>query len=353
MGKSKAIDRNRHIREYLPYYVKLPQAPNYAVLISGPWGIGKTFLVKKILKEQFKDDPTGYTYVSLYGLTSSEQIDIALLEAHFPAWRLVKAAGRVTDSLLKTFGLDFNADIKPADILKKDKERLYVFDDLERCAMTVDEVLGYINRFIEHHECRVVIVANENEIKDQDSYASKREKLIGKVLQAQPVTEEALADFISKLKSKATRELLTSRTTEKLAVYSQSGFNNLRILQQSLWDFERLAKAIDPSYFDLKDPITALLQLFLALSFELKSGKIEKDDLSDRLDKIVAGGVTKDEGAKKANRLYVASKKYDLYLHADYLPEPLLIDILASGLVDQDAVLCLHVRQPILCAAEG
>jgi sigma54-dependent transcription regulator len=71
MGKSETIDRNRHIREYLRYYVKLAQAPHYAVLIGGPWGIGKTFLVKKILEEQFKSDPTGYTYVSLYGLTSS------------------------------------------------------------------------------------------------------------------------------------------------------------------------------------------------------------------------------------------------------------------------------------------
>lgn len=353
MGKSEAIDRNRHIREYLPYYVNLPQAPHYAVLINGPWGIGKSFLVKKILKEQFKNDPTGYTYVSLYGLTSSEQIDVALLEAHFPAWRLVKAAGRVTDSLLKKFGLDLNADIKPADILRKDKDRLYVFDDLERCAMGADEVLGYINRFVDHHECRVVIVANEKEIKDQ-AYASKREKLIGKVLQAQPVTEEALADFISKLKSKATRELLSSRTSEILAIYNQSGFNNLRILQQSLWDFERLVKAIDPSYLDLKDPITALLQLFLALAFEFKSGTIVEDDLSVRLDKIVAGSVSRDEEAKKANRLYVASQKYeDLYLHADYLSEPLLVDILARGLVDQGEVRAFMSANPHYVRPKG
>jgi hypothetical protein len=261
MGKSETIDRNRHIREYLRYYVKLAQAPHYAVLIGGPWGIGKTFLVKKILEEQFKSDPTGYTYVSLYGLTSSEQIDIALLEAHFPAWRLVKAAGRVTDSLLKKFGLDLNADIKPADILKKDKDRLYVFDDLERCGMNVDEVLGYINRFVEHHECRVVIVANEKEIEDQAAYTNKREKLIGKVLQAQPVTEEALAYFTSKLKSKQARELLSARAAEIVAVYDKSGFNNLRILQQSLWDFERLVAAMDATYLDLKEPITSLLNL--------------------------------------------------------------------------------------------
>jgi DNA polymerase III delta prime subunit len=352
MGKSDAIDRNRHIREYLHYYVKLPQPPHYAVLINGPWGIGKTFVVRKILKEQFKDDPTGYTYVTLYGLTSTEEIDIALLEAHFPAWRLVKAAGRVTDSLLKKLGLDLNADIKPADILRKDKERLYVFDDLERCSMSIDQVLGYINGFVEHNDCRVVIVANEKEIKDP-AYANKREKLIGKVLQVQPVTEEALDDFISKLKTKAARELLTSRKSEILAIYDQSGFNNLRILQQSLWDFERLVKVIDPSYLDLKDAITALLQLFLALSFEFKSGTIMEDDLSDRLDKIVAGGHEVEE-AKNQNRLFVASQKYkDLYLHADYLPEPLLVDILARGSVDQGAVRTFMSASPHYVRPKG
>ena len=354
MSNSETVDRNRHIREFLPYYVKLPQAPRYAVLISGPWGIGKTFLVDKILKEQFKHDPTGYTYVSLYGLASSEQIDIALVEAHFPAWRLVKAAGRVTDSLLKKLGLDLNTEIKPADILKKDKNRLYVFDDLERCAMKIDEVMGYINHFVEHDECKVVIVANEKEIDDQKSYGRKREKLIGRVLQAQPATEEALADFVSKLESKDARKLLSPRANDIIAVYNQSGFNNLRVLQQSLWDFERLVVAMDPSYLDLKEPITALLRLFLALSFEFKSGKIEQDDLTDRLTKIVAGGDSKDAEAKEASRLYIASQKYqDLYLHADYLSEALLVDILARGLVNQDDVRSFMSANPHYVRPKG
>ena len=38
------------------------------------------------------------------------------------------------------------------------------FDDLERCYLSINEILGYINRLVEHNNCKVVILANEKEI---------------------------------------------------------------------------------------------------------------------------------------------------------------------------------------------
>lgn len=38
------------------------------------------------------------------------------------------------------------------------------FDDLERCSLPVNEILGFINRLVEHNHCKVIILANEKEI---------------------------------------------------------------------------------------------------------------------------------------------------------------------------------------------
>jgi hypothetical protein len=39
---------NKHLYDYLSYYVALPHPPKYAVLINGPWGIGKTYIVEDL-----------------------------------------------------------------------------------------------------------------------------------------------------------------------------------------------------------------------------------------------------------------------------------------------------------------
>ncbi len=39
-----------------------------------------------------------------------------------------------------------------------------IFDDLERCECFINEVLGYINYFVEHSSASVILVANESEI---------------------------------------------------------------------------------------------------------------------------------------------------------------------------------------------
>ena len=76
----KPAKKNSHVTEYLEYYLSLP-SPNFAVLINGDWGVGKTYLVKTFLKT-WKSD-RDYLYVSLYGVKTLEDIDTALLEATF------------------------------------------------------------------------------------------------------------------------------------------------------------------------------------------------------------------------------------------------------------------------------
>ena len=42
---------NEHIEEFLKHYFKLPSPPQYAVLLKGKWGVGKTWFLKKIMSQ--------------------------------------------------------------------------------------------------------------------------------------------------------------------------------------------------------------------------------------------------------------------------------------------------------------
>ena len=66
---------NQVVIKYLNYYLSLKESPDYAVLINGHWGAGKTFFIKKFLKN--KDD---FIYISLYGLSSIDEINTRICE---------------------------------------------------------------------------------------------------------------------------------------------------------------------------------------------------------------------------------------------------------------------------------
>ena len=44
------------------------------------------------------------------------------------------------------------------------KNYILIFDDLERCNMNVNNLLGYINNYVEHDGIKTIIISNEKEI---------------------------------------------------------------------------------------------------------------------------------------------------------------------------------------------
>jgi hypothetical protein len=153
--KAGAFDRgpNAHLADYIKYYKSLKE-PGFAVLVTGEWGTGKTYLMKQLLPWD-RDDKQSY-YVSLFGLKSTADVDAALFTEAHPTLSLVqKGVKEVGEAGRGLSGFSFGiggalpgvANLISTLMRKEiDTSRPIIFDDLERSSMgTPQEVLGVIN----------------------------------------------------------------------------------------------------------------------------------------------------------------------------------------------------------------
>lgn len=164
------------IKEYLQ-----SQDANYAIMIDGDWGTGKTYffthsIVPIIEKFSVKHvERKKYGYVSLYGLEKTEEISMELLYQYFgrskrnAIKRFVKASEALwvnIEPILDGFKLPkFNLPKLKKLLYSVDiKDWIICFDDFERSNLSVNQILGYINTLVEHKRCKVIILANEKEI---------------------------------------------------------------------------------------------------------------------------------------------------------------------------------------------
>ena len=162
---------------------------NYAVLIDGDWGSGKTYFVQNQLIPKLEASEYSPIYISLYGIDSTESVSqkiaLFLLLNKVPTEKksVVKQCLPVIGSfvlpigqtLLNISGLSIlepllkpsTEDIPWEKILTSfsdSKPRIFIFDDLERCSLPINEILGYINGLVEHGSEKVIIVANQKAI---------------------------------------------------------------------------------------------------------------------------------------------------------------------------------------------
>ena len=151
---------------------------NQAILIDGEWGSGKTYFIEnKLIGELKKKTDKKTIYISLYGITDTNQIIneiyMSSLETFFDdkikkdsGGKIIKGiniASKLLATGMKFFNLDKNDLPKPNDIMSI-KDAIIVFDDLERCSIEINELLGFINNLVEHNSIKVVIASNQAEI---------------------------------------------------------------------------------------------------------------------------------------------------------------------------------------------
>ena len=288
---------NKHIEEYLDYYFDGKKNFQYAVLLNGAWGSGKTWFVKKYLEKK-EDQGKKICYVSLNGIAKTSMIDEAIFKSIHPILgsKGAKLAGQILKGTLKTtIKVDLDGDSKSdgsisggipkielPDYLKINDNFILVFDDLERCELKKEEVLGYINYFVEQDNIKTLIVSNEDEIKDNDDYARKKEKLIGATFSYIEDQDVAITSILQEVGSEELRDILILNFELVANTFNQVGYKNLRSFKQTIFDFERFYKK---EYFEWKDSFypeifEKILRAFLILSLENKKGIFHKQILN-------------------------------------------------------------------------
>lgn len=162
---------------------------SYAIMIDGEWGCGKTYFIKENLCSKLKNHEKNkakvgkykekrIVYLSLYGIKSADEVSKQILMESYlskvgKSKGIIKKGVEVTGTMLpvlfdilKTKGLELDADNVSNAFggLLSVKDSILIFDDLERCDCPINEILGYINTFVEHEGMKVIIVANQKEI---------------------------------------------------------------------------------------------------------------------------------------------------------------------------------------------
>lgn len=298
---------NNHIDNFLDYYHEL-KSPQYAVLIKGEWGSGKTHYINEF-KKQLEKKAKKYIYVSLYGVMNYDEIETKFLETLHPNLYNKKTilAGKIAKGFLKgalKIDLDndgkadgtVNAqlpDISVADLLNT-QNHILIFDDLERCSIPINDILGYINYFVEHQDYKVIIIANEEELDKNEKYRDIKEKLVGKTFELTSNSDLAFDSFIEELKKEENKDIFIENKNIILDTYKKSTYDNLRILRQTIFDFERFYEQILISYIEKKDLFRDLLKQFFIFSIENKYSNIDIWDLNTIHKEYMSVGMKND-----------------------------------------------------------
>ena len=306
VDKPSEFGKNRAVADAVLEYCSFPHAQQYAIMLDGKWGSGKTHLItalKGALDEQFvPDEKNRPLYVSLYGVTDAAGIGEQLYQQLHPVLssKGMRLVGAVMKGLLKTtvkvdlselhkgdlsLGSQF-PDLKVAELLDGAKSRVIIFDDFERAKMDPVEILGYINPLVEHDGCKVIILANEEEIAAKrpeqiaarEEYERRKEKTVGQTFVVVPDVETAYEAFLDEVDTDPVVTFFADNRQDILQVFADSKLGNLRLLKQFLWNFERLYNLLDERYHQNEVAILRMCTFLLATSLELRSRQIALQD---------------------------------------------------------------------------
>lgn len=325
-----------HLRDYLTYYETLT-APGYAVLITGEWGTGKTHQIRQFYagRRMF--------YVSLFGVNSVEDVHAAIFAAMAPTQQKIrstlKAAGQAGKDVGGAWALTGIASNIAVNLMKAkiDNKITIVFDDLERSGLRQLSLLGTINEYVEHYNCRVLIVAHDEKL--AKNFSTMKEKLIGHTIKVTPNSNDAFQSFISS-ENFDDRDFFTYHKETVIDIFDKSEVKSLRILKHLLEDIKRLKSAIHQRHLDNKKAITELISIFSALSLEVRAGRLGREDLYNRRLSLNSYLLeTMDGKTTEMSPFVTAENRYgDIKIDSSLLPDDLLKNMLIDGLYDDQEI---------------
>lgn len=276
-------------------------------------------------------------YMSLYGISNLEEISkkifietTQLMDKNLR--RYMQSNGQTTiPEYAKTgldmanfFGVTQNGDKVDYAKFFSTEDKVLCFDDLERANVDVIDILGYINNFVEHDHIKTIIICNEKElstkiknenlemktfiatylldkegdltktekpmvekIKDKieyvfdkaNDYERIKEKLIGETFEYAPEFNYIINGLLMRYEIYPDLiRFLRENTGLIISTFHKSGTRNLRILKHALNDFKKIFDMVSKNYPNTNNRVLQTMLIFtIAISFEIKAGKITKD----------------------------------------------------------------------------
>lgn len=279
------------IENYLDHGLK-----GSAILINGPWGVGKTHYLKQVLPSVAKRKSLKIVWISLYGLEHPKDvIELVAMgkigESNSPT-DLKQQVSSIFKDVLK--GFDKRLASVPSLAVNLygrffNEDTILVVDDLERVAESASlmSALGVIQTvYAEKSNIKIICIGNESEISDQQNYFKSKEKIISHTVAFGGELFPAVQSISKEILSGVDMEMTLEECSLELTNYMRSlRFANLRTLTLALKAFTYFQRSLKA--FSAKIERTLLYTLICNYKFivELEGGELR--NLSDVVKEFV------------------------------------------------------------------
>lgn len=325
---------------------------DYAVMITGEWGCGKTYYTKHGLSDIIKNQPYllmagkeynySSVYISLYGMSNIKELPFMIVQTIHPFWKGKIAAGikSIVGGAADHFGVgksNFEEFVRAFEI---DKDKVLIFDDLERVnseSVHIKEVLGAINHYADDNKLKVIVISDESKINDND-FQSFKEKTIRYTLKFQKPLSESFDDIVSEKEKDECFAFLKEQKDLIIKVFELGECKNLRTLKFIIDAFRGLFDRVKKAKY-VSEILKDLLVSMLVYSIEFKNGEKAEDlkqlsKLTSYLGWIHNEGDDRQKEPEYIDRLW---KKYN-EINGDYHFYPVINEYVANGYLNEKEI---------------
>ncbi|MEB3035505.1 NTPase KAP [Capnocytophaga ochracea] len=281
----------------------LTRETNNALLITGEWGVGKTYFFENTLNKKIEEvsikENESVKYkpirVSLSGVISIDDIERRIVAELYPSLNKGLKWGKgIFKFLLSTPKIkEYIPEIPNSDLIDSETDNLVIcFDDLERKSKTfpIDSLIGYINNLTENSNLKIIIIGNTDKIKE--SFDEIKEKLIGREIEYKINIEEVFDTLIHN-ESQSFSEYTKFLQKEKNFICSFfQDYKNIRTLKFILTRYhdihsqiEIIAPNIEYIQSNKNTVLKDALLFTIAISIEHKGGNVtrnSKDEIDNK-----------------------------------------------------------------------
>ncbi|EQA1637096.1 P-loop NTPase fold protein, partial [Enterobacter hormaechei] len=352
MAFNENEELNDNVINYLNHYLSEKNNTDYAVQLVGPWDSGKTHFIKScvLVNNKYKSNPL---YISLNGLITNAEITERLFFQVHPklSSKVFKAIGFFISRVINAVaGTDVTKDTDAKYIIKdfilNVEKRILIFDDLERCLIPIQSVLGYINSFVEHKACKVIIIASENDFtsEQKEQYVIIKEKVVGKTLSLTPSIEQVIEVFSQQINNELARSYIKKNKDLINDIIKMSGSVNFRSVRAIFDDYERLISLFCDYFQTSTIAADKLLSSMLALGIEIRSGRITYEEVIDLPTNSLIHALSKT----KTNGVINTIDKYkSLDWFDPVIPYKTIAFLYSSGVIDINNIKCYLSQHPL------